>query len=137
MRLILEPADRPPTVTGFEWLSISLLIYDCTYDRVVREVPWFAIITYALLMLWIIVAISRGKSRVARWLLTVLEAIAYAAFFFQLATGEAKVREAMLGAGDTEWAAFAISLVTLWLLWSRPMSRWIASRPEVGTKSPA
>ena len=137
MRLIFEPADRPPTVAWFEWLSISLLIYDCIYDRIVSEVPWLAIIAYALLMLWIIVAISRRSSRVARWFLTALDAIAYVAFLFQLATGDAEVRKAMLGGGDTKWAAFVLSLVTLWLLWSRPMSRWIASQPEVGTKSPA
>ena len=133
MRLIFEPADRPPTVAWFEWLSILLLIYDC----IDTDLPWLAVIAYALLMLWIIVAISRRRSRAARWFLTVISAIAYVAILFQLTTGDAEVREAMLGGGDIEWAALVLSLVTLWLLWSRPMSRWIASRPEVGTKSPA
>ena len=137
MRLIFEPADRPLTVAWFEWLSILILIYDCIDNRTVNEVPWFAVIAYALVMLWIIVAISRRRSRAARWFLTVISAVAYVAFLFQLTTGDAEVREAMLGGGDIEWAALVLSLVTLWLLWSRPMSRWIASRLVIGTNSPA
>ena len=137
MRLILEPADRPLNVALFEWLGIFILISDCIDNRTVNEVPWFAVIAYALVMLWIIVAISRRRSRAARWILTVVSAIAYVAFLFQLTTGDTEVREAMWGGGLIEWAGLVLSLVTLWLLWSRPMSQWIASRPVVGSKSPA
>ena len=133
MRLIFEPAGRPLTVAWFEWLSILLLIYDC----IDTDLPWLAVIAYALLMLWVILAISRRRSRAARWFLTVIDALAYVAFLFQLTTGDTEVREAMWSGRAIEWAALVLSLVTLWLLWSRPMSRWIASRPEVGTKSPA
>ena len=137
MRLILEPADRPLNVALFEWLSILVLIFDCTENRTVNEAPWFAVIAYALVMLWIIVAVSRRRSRAARWTLTVLDAIVWVAFLFQLTTGDTDVREAMWGGGLIEWAGLVLSLVTLWLLWSRPMSRWIACRPVIGTNSSA
>lgn len=137
MRLNFEPADRPLNVALFEWLSILVLIFDCKDNRTVNGMPWFAVIAYALVMLWIILAISRQRSRAARWVLTVLDAIVYVAFLFQLTTGDTNVREAMWGGGLIEWAGLVLSLLTLWLLWSRPMSRWIASLSVVGNKSPA
>ena len=126
MRLFLNPADRPPTVAWFEWLSIFIVAYNC----LVSDVPWLAVLAFALLMLWIIVAISRQRSNAARWLLTVINAIFYATLPFRLLPGDLQLSFATLGE-TIEWAALFLYLMTLWLLWSRPMSEWIASRPRV------
>ena len=123
MRFILEPADRPPTVAWFEWLSILILTYDC----VTSDVHWLAVLAYALFMLWIILAVSRLISRGDRWLLTVLNAVLFLAFLLlpgEVQWGLATVADAI------EWIALVLHLVTLWLLWSRPTSEWIASGPR-------
>ena len=130
MPLILEPADRPRAVSWFEWLSISIIVYECA----VSEAPWLAVLANALLTLWIIVAVSRQRSRVARWFLTVLNAIFYAVFLFRLTTDELGLEMATVG-GPSDWAVTVLDLATFWLLWSRPMSEWIASRPTIGTRS--
>ena len=131
MRLFLDPADRPPTVAWFEWLSILILAYNC----LVSDVPWLAVLAFALLMLWNIVAISRQRSRAAHWLLTVINAIFYATLPFRLSPGDLQLSFATLGE-TIEWAVLILYLTTLWLLWSRPMSVWIASRPKVETRFP-
>ena len=130
MRFALGSDDRPWAVAWYEWLSILFLAYDCIVSQ---GPPWFAV-TYAIVMLRIIVAISRQRSRAARWLLSALVGIQYAAILVLTATGRAEMAEfSELEAID--WAPWVFSVVTLFLLWSRPMSDWISSRPGVGTRS--
>ena len=101
MRFALRLADRPWTVAWFEWLSILLVGYDCI---VFRGGIWFAV-TYALIMLWIIVAISRQRSRAARWFLSALVGIHYAIILLLAATGKAEMAEFSEGWEAIDWAA--------------------------------
>lgn len=130
MHSILEPADRPLAVSWFEWLSLSLLVYNC-----IGEAPWPAVLAYVLFTLWMVLAISRHRSAVSRWLLTAINAIFYAVLIVRLAKDDAILRSAA-ETEPMEWVLGVLNLTTLGLLWSHPMSSCTASRPKAETSFP-
>lgn len=119
-----EPPPRPPVVTVFEALSVALLVADLLLS------PGFELadLLWVGLVLWLVLLVSRRRSRIARWIFTALTAAGVALLVYF-----ASSRTVNFGTvGWSGWALTAAALVQMALLWSPPMSRWIASRPGAG-----
>ena len=115
---------RPAAVTAFEGLSIALLIL----DLIVSPGFDFADLLMAGLILGLVLLVSRRRSRIARWIFTAITAAGFALLVYFHSTGAVDV-------GTVAWSGWALAagaLVQIALLWSPPMSRWLASRPGTG-----
>lgn len=128
-----SPSDpRPPTVVWLEGLSILLLIAEVITSVEGESRDWLWIVV-APLLLWIILSITRGRSKVARWIYTALTGYSLLALLYWLI---ADLRDAgASNLGDFPFREWAVTfpwlvfwLVELWLLWSPATSRWIAGQ---------
>ena len=126
MSFSLKPADRPQTVTWFEWLSILVVIAGLNFGEWLR---WDALI-WVPLSLWIILSISRRGSSIARWIFTALYAIGFLVGAYGLATNII----ALADFTPASWVLNAASVAQLWLVWSADTSRWLASTKERRTE---
>lgn len=118
--------QRPKTVVWFEALSILVLVGDIVASVEARYPTWL-IILFVLLTLWLVLSISRLRSNVARWALTVFLAAFILAFFYDLvAYGNGVFNLAEVPVID--WLVGLGTMLQLWLLWSADTGRWIVSR---------
>lgn len=127
MRFSLGPADRPQTVTWFEWLGIFVIIAEV----IDTGFHWFALI-WAPLMLWIIISISRRRSSGARLIFTSLYALGFIWDIYRLV-----MHQSELANGPVDWGLAAATMLQLLLVWSPATSRWLASRQQGEIELPA
>lgn len=75
-------------------------------------------------MLWVVLSITRRRSRVARWIFTTLYGPGFVIFAYLLATGWAKLSEVEW----TTWLLLVVAIAELALLWARTTSEWVSPR---------
>lgn len=119
MREYVNPSGRPVVVAWLEWIGLGVLAAAFLVDRA----DAFSAVIH-IVQLWILISVTRGRSRVAQWVLTVSLGLGFALGAWGLAAGAIEFADVTIIA----WAFSVADIVLLWLLWSRGMSRWIASR---------
>ena len=113
-------AERPHSVAAFETLSVAYLAFELVF---VPGFTWHDLV-WVPLALWIVLSVTRRKSRVARWIFTALCGSGFAIMVYIFVAGLAELSQ-------VDWAGWVLSaaaIAQLALLWSQGTSRWIASR---------
>jgi uncharacterized membrane protein len=116
-------SDRPRTVFAFETVSILTIAADLV---LASGFSWVDLV-WTPLMLWLILSITRRRSRNGRWLFSALYALGLVllAFF---------INQGVIQLGSFTWAAWLLmvaGLLQLVLLWSAPTSRWLEPRKDL------
>lgn len=111
--------DRPWVVDWFETLSIVVLGFEVAF----LGVTWDDLF-WVPLMLWIILAVTRRKSSVARWIFSAIYGAGFVIIVWLAAAG-------MLRLAEMEWTGWVLSVasvVQVTLLWSPATTEWLALR---------
>ena len=119
-----QRAERPWTVSVFETLSIVLV----GASLIISEGFSIGDLFWTGLYCWLILSISRKRSKIARAIFTALTAVG----FIILVTATLTSSRAELAEIET-WlwgAAIAMSMIysaQIWLVWCAPTDRWLKS----------
>ena len=119
-----SPAKQPalPTpIVAFEVLSVSLLALEVISGAGIAAGSMFSDVVGLAATLGLVIAISRGRSRVGRWIFTLLYALGCALLLYLVWRG--LLRPASLT--PVAWLLLSASAVQLGLLWSPAATEWL------------
>lgn len=111
----------PKPVAAFEWLSIVLIALEVVSGETITAGSAFSDLLVLALNFGLVLAISRGRSRVARWAFTLLYAAGFAFMIYAFSNG-------LLRPSSVTWLAWLMwcaSVLQLALLWSPATTLWL------------
>lgn len=116
----------PGPVAAFEWLSIILLALGVVLGGIEAGSAFLELLALAL-QFGLVLAVSRGRSRVARWVFTLVYALGFALMIYWLSSG-------LLLFASVTWPIWLIwggSALQLALLWNPATSLWLRQSRSV------
>ena len=124
----MKTGQRPHTVRWFEVLAIVgvLLAVALASERGWLDFAWSA------LLLFLILCITRFRSRTARWIYTGVSVFAGAALAYGIAQGTLRASDL----GPLEWLFIATAPIELALLWATPTSQWMKAKASARQTAP-
>jgi hypothetical protein len=123
----MNMSGRPRTVLAFEIVAIAEVCITFALE------PDFSLagLGPTLLSLFLIVCITRLRSRAARWIYSIFTVLALIAVPYWVANG-------MIAEMTTAtWIFLVLAPVQLGLLWAPATSRWMAPAPQTGEEQAA
>jgi hypothetical protein len=123
----LKTGQRPYTVALFEVVAIVVVLLSVA----LAEKGWLDF-AWSALLLFLILCITRFRSRAARWIYTGVSVLAGAALAYGIAQGMLRASDL----GPLDWLFIATAPIELALLWATPTSQWMKAKASARQTAP-